>query len=48
MPLSNSEREAITRRVAAEAARLLEHGWQGGTFEVPELDEMWTISREPS
>jgi hypothetical protein len=39
---------AITARVAMKAAEMLAFGYQGGTVEVPELDETWTISREPS
>jgi hypothetical protein len=46
--MTSEQNDAIVRRAAEAAARLLRHGEQGTTFEVPELGETWTISREPS
>jgi hypothetical protein len=43
-----AEREAVIQRMYDTAARMLHTGEQGVDVEVPELGEVWTISREPS
>ena len=45
----DAEQEAaITARVERRVAEMLEFGQDGATVEVPELGEVWTITREPS
>ena len=46
--MTPEEREAVLMRAYEAAALLLRSGSQGTDFEVPELGETWTISREPS
>jgi hypothetical protein len=47
MSLTQAERDEITQRVAVAVANMLTFGKQAATVQVPELDETWTISREP-
>lgn len=46
--MTPAEQEAVVQRVADHAAAMLAIGSQGVNIRVPELGEVWTISREPS
>lgn len=46
--MTPAERDRVLAAIRNAADRLLTTGQQGTDVEVPELGEVWTISREPS
>jgi len=46
--MTPAERDRVLAALRSALDHLLDSGEQGTTVEVPELGEVWTISREPS